>query len=210
MAYASHAAPANHDAEAETVVALAVDRTRQRRRVELLSWHGEEFRPDLLVVDGDTFWARTGTDVLTNAGDRNHTHGGDEMIALLQPGDVPVLFDVEATGSEETVAGRLCLPAIAHRRTPEPAGSDTTLDPFGMIAGGDVYQLWVDVDLGILLRAVKVVDGHPAEIHEFAHLVLDEPIPDDLFNPIDPDHGQLIDTHTRRARTRPPWRAARH
>jgi hypothetical protein len=52
----------------ETVRTVCIDRPGRRARVDLRSWHGEELRADVVVRDRDTFWARTGDDLLTNQG----------------------------------------------------------------------------------------------------------------------------------------------
>jgi hypothetical protein len=76
----------------------------RRRRVQLVSSHVEELRPDVVVWDGDTFWSRTDGRMLTNHGDPAHGHGGDEFTALLDTAYVPVLFDLTVLGTA-TVTG---------------------------------------------------------------------------------------------------------
>ena len=53
-----------------------------------------------------------------------------------------------------------------------------------MITGGTRFRLSVDLDLGLLLRVVKVVDDLDAEVTEFTDITVDEPLPDDLFAPL--------------------------
>lgn len=181
----------------ESVVALAVDRVGARRRGELVSWVGEELRTALVVIDGDTFWARRGSDVWTNGGDPNTSHGGAEMSELLQPSAVLDLFELASADVEDVVAGRPCLTVQAHR-IGVPRGHTDAPDPFAMIFGGNDFRLSVDRDTGVLLRVVKVVDGQAAEVCEFLELDLDVDLPEALFAPLDPGAGQLIDTRTLR------------
>ena len=76
-------------------------------RADLLATHGLDAPADVLVVDGDTFWARTGPETVINAGKPNHIHTGGDITHLLDPGVVPELFDLTVTGDTE-VAGRPC------------------------------------------------------------------------------------------------------
>jgi len=169
----------------ETVRAIAVDRPHRRRRAELLSWRGGEMRPDLIVIDGDAFWARTGSELLTNHGDPNFSHGGTEFAALLQPSAVPDQFALSINGREHLVAGHTCASVSdSRRRDVARAKPGGRLDPFGMIARGDDFALYVDLDIGVLLRVVKLVEGQSAEVCEFTELILDEVLPDGLFAPL--------------------------
>lgn len=172
------------DVVIETVLAFALDRLGHRRRVELLGWKGEELRADLVVIDGDSFWARTGEQVQTNGGNPHHGHGGTEAADLLQPALVPSLFHLQPHDDEQLVAGRACWPVRARRRenpAPEHQGRP---DPFGMIAGGQDFCLFVDAAAGVLLRVVKLVAGDVAELCEFTELAFDEPFADGLFQPL--------------------------
>lgn len=172
------------DPVGETVRAIAIDRPGRRARAELLSRRGDEEQPDLLVIDGDTFWARTGTEVLTNGGRPDFRHGGADVSGLLEPSYVPILFNLSVTG-QEIVAGRHCARVTASTRHDLPNRDRYRLDPFGMIAGGDDdYVLAIDVASGLMLRATKFVDGDPAETHEWVELTLDASLPDALFAPL--------------------------
>ena len=88
-----------HFPEYETELRLFVRRVPWRLRAELVSSEGLEGRADLLVVDGSTFWDRTGDEVLTNQGDPTVIHGGGRIARLLLPGRANSLFELSVTGS---------------------------------------------------------------------------------------------------------------
>jgi hypothetical protein len=165
--------------ELEATLSLAADRMRSRFRAELVSAHGPEVVPDLLVVDNAWFWARTGAELTTNDGDPGHRHGGDAALQLLRPSNLPALFDLTATRTT-VVAGRGC---VGVRAVPRPGAPDGA-DPFGMVVGGDEFLLDVDLATGLLMRVTKLVDGTPAEVHEWLELELDVPLADSLFAPL--------------------------
>ena len=165
----------------ETVLSLAVDRPGRRLRAELLDSHGEELRTDLLVVDGDFFWARTGSRLTTNHGNVDHEHGGGEVADLLTPGRVPELFELTVLGAGR-VAGRACVRVQA---VPLPGRFDFFWDlPFAMAAGGEDFRLAVDLATGVLLGVEKLVDGELAETVEWLELDLDVPLAEELFAPL--------------------------
>lgn len=164
----------------EAVLAVAADRDG-RRRVEALSRQGDEWLADLVVVDGPTWWARTGDGVLTNDGDATFRHGGTEELDLLTPDRVPLGYDLVPASDVDVVAGRSCTIVIATpRATPVGAGLPGS-EVFGMIAGGDQFRLSVDRDTGVLLRVVKLVDDSEAETVEFLEIAVDGPLPQELF-----------------------------
>jgi hypothetical protein len=169
----------------ESVWAVSVDRPPRRMRVELLRRCGEELRPDVVVWVGDTFWARTGGAVLTNHGDVGRVHGGNEVLALLQPDYVAALYHLTVVG-ESQVTGRSCCRVAARERegVTERERYDVRGDPFGMVAGGEDFVLDVDPVTGLLMRATKLVDGEVAEIVEWTELTLDTPVEDVLFAPL--------------------------
>lgn len=167
----------------ESVFAIATDRHGRRRRAEAISRRNEHVWADVLVIDGHTFWARTGTSTLTNDGDPNVTHGGAGIIDLLLPSAVPAGFELTPDGDLEVVAGRTCAVArAAPRGNPDlpMLGSEV----FNMIAGGDDFRLSVDLDTGVLLQVIKFVDGAAAELCEFTEITFDETLDDDLFAPL--------------------------
>lgn len=168
----------------ESIWSVATDRPGRRMRVRLQSWHGEELRPDSVLWIGNTFWARSGADVLTNDGNVDYGHGGDEVLALLEPDYVAALYDLTVLGVS-TVAGRSCTQVAARERAGVTDADRCPFrgDHFGMIAGGEDFVLDIDGERGILLRAAKLVDGEVAEIMEWTALTLDGPLDDALFVP---------------------------
>jgi hypothetical protein len=174
-----------HDPVIESVYAVAADHGGWRRRVDLLSWHGAEMRADSVVLDGPTFWARTGTAVTTNDGDPNMSHGGTDIVSLLVPSEVPDHFTVGAAESgPETVAGRACVPGTATPLPVDPHRHQRDSELFFMISGGTDFRLSVDSATGVLLRVVKLVDGRVAEVCEFQEITFDEPLDPTLFAPL--------------------------
>lgn len=154
-----------------------------RRRAEALSRAGEEWLPELVVVDGPWFWVRTGDQVHTNGVDPDHEHGGTDFVLLLRPAEVPDGFDLTATGATETVAGRPCDVVVATLRDSDPVMETPESEVFGMISGGQDFRLHLDQQTSTLLRVTKLVDGEAAEVAEFLDIAFDEPVVEDLFRP---------------------------
>jgi hypothetical protein len=167
----------------ESVLVVAADRDGRRRRADAVSRRGEEWQPDTLVIDGDTYWARTGTVVTTNHGDPRSSHGGADIIRLLLPSGVPAGFDLAPSGEVEQVAGRTCAVATAAPREADPFGRTPGAEVLHMIAGGTDFRFSIDLGTGVLLKVVKFVDGETAEICEFTGIAFNEPLGDDRFAP---------------------------
>lgn len=168
----------------ESVLRVAADSRGKRRRIDAISRHGEEWQADTVVVDGDTFWARTGGSVVTNGGDPNYSHGGTEIVDLLLPSAVPTWFDVAPTDEQELVADRPCAVATASPREIDPHGMSPGSEMFDMIAGGTEFRLSIDLHTGILLRVIKLVDNELAELCEFTEITLNAPLDAALFAPL--------------------------
>lgn len=140
---------------------------------------GDDVRSGLLVRNGGTWWClQSGGGTMTNGGDPHYGCGGDEVRALLQPSRELGRFRWELAG-ETSVGGRACLQATAVRRDvvdelPFPS-------PFGMIHGGTVFSVAVDVERGVILRVEKMVRDQPAELLELTDVTFDAPLDDDLF-----------------------------
>jgi hypothetical protein len=134
-------ARSNHEGDVdpiiETVLAVAADHRGRRRRADLVSRRNEPLQPDVLVIDGETFWARTGSSMTTNGGDPRRSHGLAGIIDLMLPSAVPAAFDLAPTGEMEQVAGRACAVASAAPREPDPSGLNPGSEVFHMI-GGDL------------------------------------------------------------------------
>jgi hypothetical protein len=168
----------------EAVLRVAATDSGERRRAEAISRVGEEWMADVVVINGPTFWARTGDVIQTNGGDRYSHHGGADFIRLLSPSEVPDGFDLTSLAESETVAGRLCDVVLAVSKAPDPYGETPESEAFDMISGGDSFRLSVDHERGILMRAVKLVDGQQAELCEFLEIEVDETLDDGLFQPL--------------------------
>jgi hypothetical protein len=170
----------------ETVLRVAADRPGRRRRAELLLGRGPDARSNLVVIDGDTFWARTGSELLTNGGDPNSRHGGADVVdELLCPSYVPAAFAL-TVHSWTNVAGRDCIEVTAQPRTDLTEDQRWELPEgwFDMISGGNDFRIAVDAITGVILRASKFVDGELAEVNEWQELQLDPPLSPSLFAPL--------------------------
>jgi hypothetical protein len=168
----------------EAVLAVAADHRGWRRRADLVSRRNEPLQPDILVINGDRFWARTGSSTMRNAENPRGSHGGAGIIDLMLPSAVPAGFDVGPTGEVEQVADRACAVANAAPREPDRWGRTPGSEVFHMIAGGSEFRLSIDLHTGVLLRVIKYVDGAVAEICEFTTIAFDEPLDDALFGPL--------------------------
>lgn len=177
-------ATAGGSCRGNTATPVAVDSRERRRRVDALSRQGELWLPDTVVGDAGTFWARTATSVMTNAGDPHHSHGGADIAALLLPSAVPAGFDLAPIGEQEVVANRPCAVAAASPHPPDPHRRTPGSEVFNMIAGGTDFRLSIDLHTGILLRVIKFVDAQTAEICEFTEITIDEQPDDSLFAPL--------------------------
>jgi hypothetical protein len=170
----------------ELVLAVATDQHGRRRRADVVSRRGESWPFDTLVVNGDSFWARTGSTVQSNGGNPASSHGGADIVNLLMPSAVPAGFEIAATGEDQVIAGRRCAVVEASPRPRElyTYGRIPGAEAFHMIAGGTDFRLSVDVDTGVLLRVVKLVNGEMAEVCEFTSITFDEMLDDATFAPL--------------------------
>jgi hypothetical protein len=134
------------------------------------------------VKDGHTRWIG-GLSHVVEDDDDTSSLDDTEVGILLRPGfhllgllhfDFPI---------ETEVDGRRCLKVDAttdlSHRFPRPMA-------LGMRLGGIDHQFWFDLDTGIILRHVGLVDGDPCAISEFKDLVINERIPDEDFAFIPP------------------------
>jgi hypothetical protein len=182
IARTSHAG--EDDPIIETVLAVAADRRGRRRRADLVSRRNEPLQPDTLVINGDTFWARTGSSMTINGGNPRSSHGGAGIIDLMLPSSVPAGFDLGPTDEMDEVARRACTVVSAAPREPHHRERTPGSELFHMIAGGTEFRLSIDLLTGVLLKVIKYVDGAVAEICEFTTIAFDEPIDDALFDPL--------------------------
>ena len=175
---------AGTDGIVESVLAVAFDAMGRRRRAQTISRRQEEWLPDLVIVDGPTFWARSGETVQTNGGEERHSHGGTDIVNLLLPSRIPDGYYLSSRGEEEEIAGRMCKVATAVPREPDPYGRTPGSEVFDMIAGGILFRLSIDLQTGVLMRVAKLVDDAEAEICEFLDITFDAPLADELFAPL--------------------------
>jgi outer membrane lipoprotein-sorting protein len=91
--------------------------------------------------------------------------------------------------SDETeVAGRRALQVLARPRGHEP---DTRHTLFRLAAGADEYELAVDGERGVLLRAIARWDGEPFSLHDVTEIAFDEPFAAETFVFVHPP-GEVV------------------
>ena len=184
-----HAERSRGTASVAMVVATAEARSERPTHTESvyrLWFHGrqrvreeadDEGRTRLGVRDGDTWWIWDDySGAITNDGDAHHQAGiGQQVEWLLDPGP---LLAVLRFGSvrRATVGGR---DAFVVRAVERAAGDRLVLItlPFGY----DEYELAVDAERGVVLRAACLLDGREVTVFEMVELAFDEEFPADTF-----------------------------
>jgi hypothetical protein len=95
---------------------------------------------------------------------------GEERVGeLLRPEHLADHLDLEVIGAED-VAGRVCDVVHATLRSDVPGRQSGVASALGGLS----YQLWVDNERLVILRAVKLVDDEPAEVVEFLDIAFDD------------------------------------
>ena len=97
--------------------------------------------------------------------------GEERLGELLRPEHLAEHLDLEIVGAE-VAAGRACDVVHATLR-PDESGAGWR-DWLAMDEGALAFRLWVDSERLVILRAVKLVDGEPAEIVEFLDIAFDD------------------------------------
>ncbi len=95
--------------------------------------------------------------------------GEEGLGELLRPEHLADHLDLEVVGAE-SVAGRAC--DVVHATVRRHRGVGSRGAALGL--GGLAYQLWVDSERLVILRALKLVDDEPAEIVEFLDIAFDD------------------------------------
>ncbi|MGH3003073.1 MAG: LolA family protein [Gaiellaceae bacterium] len=146
---------------------------------------------------GETWWMYSeGSGALTNEGDPHHNAGiGQELQALLEPSPLIPHFDFEVEGETEHV-GRRSLHALGRQR--ELPDSHHLFFP-GLTPGTNCIDLLVDVERGVLLRLVSLLDDEAISTIEVQEIAFDEPLDPDLFVFVPPEGEELQRTSDRHA-----------
>lgn len=149
------------------------------------------------VVDGHRWWSISPSrGARTNDGKENYSHGpgpGEALFSFQRP--LGALFfevweEVECVGRPgiRTIAH----PITAEERTPYD-DSQTYSELHGIGSGADEYELIVDAERGVLLRAEARLKGKPFRVLEVSSVAFDEVLADDIFR-LEPPPGTNFTT----------------
>lgn len=133
------------------------------------------------VLDGYRWWRWSPSDgARTNAANPQDqsSHGTGPGAALLETASILPGLSFEITGRVE-FAGRS---AVAVRATPLHSERDQYF-PSGLhgIGSADEYELLVDAERGVVLRAEARLDGSPFKVVDVTEVAFDEDFPPDTF-----------------------------
>lgn len=138
---------------------VVADKVRGEASVQFLSWAGE-------APVAESYSVRL---VDTEGASRQ---AGLEGLSLLQPDYVGHVMQLEVSGEEE-FQGALVVRVLAHDDARGPERHQWRLDPFSMMTGGRTFNLLVDPQTGVILRAQKLsTAGVPVETVEWLDLEL--------------------------------------
>jgi hypothetical protein len=146
------------------------------------------------VRDGGRWWTYSPDwGAVSNVGageeaERMSAGGGELWAPLLNPSVWIPALDFEVRGEAEAI-GRQTLRVLAMGR--ELYGGDPFLFRTQLAVGADEYQLWVDRERGVVLRAAALLDGEEFWISEFEELAFDEQLPPETFV-FEPPPGEEI------------------
>jgi hypothetical protein len=131
------------------------------------------------VIDGNTWWSWSpAQDVRTNAGRDGSSHGTGPGEALVRPAAILPALELRVM-TTIAVLGRQ---AFAVRALPSAAKDELMHSRLhGLGTGADEYELLVDAERGVLLRAEARMDGEPFRILEVQEVAFDEPFAPETF-----------------------------
>jgi hypothetical protein len=156
---------------AEETVSFQIERCGDVVRTDALHQVGVPTRPNAVRVNGTITTARFGSRWVTNEHDASVSIGGTEFIELLRPTHVAEDFRLDVEDESATVAGRLAI--IAHADLAKSIQSGPAVaESFAMVAGGEEFGVWIDEQIGVLLRVAKIHDDRVVEIAEFREIDL--------------------------------------
>jgi outer membrane lipoprotein-sorting protein len=143
--------------------------------------------PRTTVSDGRTTWHLS-----EHAGTMREDRGTRPQLyaSLIEPAVVIPGLDF-GIPEQTTFAGREALKVRARRRPADPMG--LWHDVHGIAPGADEYDLFVDAERGILLRAAAFLDGREFAVSEVTELAFDEPLDPSLFT-YAPLEGEVVRT----------------
>jgi len=133
------------------------------------------------VFVGPQWWSLSPTaGFMTNGGDPSSSHGLGPAEVLV---DTPQLLSfLKVRGvSRTTFLARSAYLVAVEPATPERHGPPAVLHALG--PGADLYQLYVDAEVGVLLRSQAELGGKPFRVVEVSEMGLNEELDERLFTP---------------------------
>jgi outer membrane lipoprotein-sorting protein len=137
------------------------------------------------VSDGRTLWRRMPRTGLLRE-DAAELEGVSFATRLLEPGRLLAGIDLELIDEAEQ-AGRTAVRARALPR------NVTWHDLFGLAPGADQYELLIDTERGVLLRAAAFLEGDLFASSEVLEIAFDEELASELFI-LEPAPGEEVRT----------------
>lgn len=140
-----------------------------------------EHEEHVQVIEGDHWWESFPRKRLFVTGqDEGMIRGKLELDCLAFLLDPSSFASVQglSLGGNDSVSGR----AAIRVRSPEPADPDKVLYPgIGWAGFSTEYELWVDVERGVLLRTAERFKGSDCQVVELLEVAFDTPISDEVF-----------------------------
>jgi outer membrane lipoprotein-sorting protein len=152
-------------------------------------WRSEIEGEHTQVTDGRRVWAyRPGWGTMVHEVEARSDDGDVERL-MFDPS--PFLAGVDlVVGDHETIAGRQ---GVRVRATPRKGFVDWH-DWGGLVPGADAYELVVDAERGVILRAAASLSGEPVAVTELVDVSFDEVFPPETFVFEPPEHERVLST----------------
>jgi outer membrane lipoprotein-sorting protein len=148
------------------------DRIREEREDADAGWHSA-------IQDGGRWWAydKEGVEHSNEDEPEVGTSIAEEAVLLFDPAVLIGALKLEPTG-EVTVAGRR-----AHRVVGRPRGGHASWNLLHL-GGGDEFDLAVDSERGVLLRAAARFEEQESQVTEVSEIAFDEDFGAETFRPV--------------------------
>jgi hypothetical protein len=144
------------------------------------------------VRDGEVWWSwdeRMGA--VSNEDDPSVGGGiGEQLSIMFDPTPLLAALQFRVVGSSQ-VADRATILAEAVPRVSDPRRPPRAFELHQLGNGADLYRLQVDVQRGVLLRAVALRGGEPFQEITVVEIAFDDPIGDELFR-FEPPAGEQV------------------
>lgn len=134
------------------------------------------------VRDGELWWSWDETmGAASNEDDPSVGSGiGEQLSVMLDPTPLLGALEFRVVGCSQ-VAGRRAIMAEAVARESDPRRPPRAFELHQLGSGADRYQLEVDAQRGVLLRAVALREGEPFQEITTVEIAFDERIDEQLF-----------------------------